>query len=247
MYITRLVIETSNKYCACALVHQGAYYSQYALVGNKHSNFLHQQISQLLNDANISMTDIDQVLVGNGPGMFTGIRVGVGFAQGLSLGIDKPCIAYSSLISMAAEVFSTQENNTAILSFIDARMGEVYAQWFVKTNNVLSALTVPSLFNFDSNSDAFYQQIKLLSLDNVDSLVVLGDGVDLLDDRNAFLERLKAETTIKKIQLNSNAFPSALPLLKSVSEEYYLTDNDLQCSVVGNNATPNYVRNDVAY
>lgn len=242
MAITRLAIETSNKYCACALVHEGVYYSQYALVGNKHSVFLHQQINSLLSEANISMPAIDQVIVGNGPGMFTGIRIGVGFAQGLSLGINKPCVAYSSLISMAAEIFPAIENNTAILSFIDARMGEVYAQWFIKVNNTLRALTEPSLFNFDNNSDAFYQQIETLKLDNVTSVAVLGDGVCLLEDSDALVNQLKAVTSVAEVSIDSNAFPSALPLLQSVSESYYIGVNEAD-----NTATPNYVRDDVAY
>ena len=54
-------------------------------------------VENLLNDAKVELAQIDRFAVITGPGSFTGIRVGVAFARGLALAVDKPCIGVTSM------------------------------------------------------------------------------------------------------------------------------------------------------
>src|SRR5574337_382071 len=79
----------------------------------------------LLAEAGISRLALDAIAVGRGPGAFTGVRLAVSLAQGMALALDLPVITISSLAALALE--APEEEDTAILAVIDARMGEIYA------------------------------------------------------------------------------------------------------------------------
>jgi tRNA threonylcarbamoyladenosine biosynthesis protein TsaB len=67
--------------------------------------------------------DIEEVVVGAGPGSFTGVRVAGATAKGLVAALDVPLVAYSSLLALVAGVPATGP----VCGLFDARRGEVYA------------------------------------------------------------------------------------------------------------------------
>ncbi len=71
----------------------------------------------------IPLDRCDAVAVGKGPGSFTGLRVGMGVAQGLAYGSGRPLVTVSSLQALAQ---SCSSMGTPVLAIIDARMDEVY-------------------------------------------------------------------------------------------------------------------------
>lgn len=80
---------------------------------------------ELLAEAGIGRRALDAIAVGRGPGAFTGVRLAVSLAQGMALALDLPVVTVSSLAALALE--APEEEGTAILAVIDARMGEIYA------------------------------------------------------------------------------------------------------------------------
>lgn len=75
---------------------------------------------------------LDRIAVTTGPGSFTGLRVGLAFAQGLGLALDRPVTGLSTLEALAVEAADAGEatGRTAVWALIDARRGQVYAQGF---------------------------------------------------------------------------------------------------------------------
>lgn len=76
---------------------------------------------------------IDRIGVTVGPGSFTGLRVGLAFAQGLGAALDRPVIGLSTLQALAASVPEPagQDCSGAVAAVIDARRGQVYLQTFL--------------------------------------------------------------------------------------------------------------------
>lgn len=77
-------------------------------------------------DAGVAFADLDRIGVTVGPGSFTGLRVGLAFAQGLAAAFDRPAVGISALDALAASAGTAHE----IAALIDARRGQVYARFW---------------------------------------------------------------------------------------------------------------------
>ena len=116
-----LAIETVTEVCSVAVC-DGEKISQEISTHRKgHSQFVLGMIEKLLKEANLSLNDLDGIVVDSGPGSFTGIRIGLGIAQGLAYGAGIPVIPVTSLETLAGAV-----NNGVVLPAIDARMKQIY-------------------------------------------------------------------------------------------------------------------------
>ena len=125
-----LAIETSSPVCSVALLSENQVFEKSELLANRHSEVVLQFIKDLLDQAQIKLPELDAIAVGNGPGSFTGLRLGLGVAQGLAYGIDKPLIPVSSL-----KVIAAQAQAEHILVAVDARLKEVYWQCFHRSGS----------------------------------------------------------------------------------------------------------------
>ena len=119
-----LAIDTATEACSVALVDaECTILERYVVEPKGHSNLVLSMVDSLLSESGIACDDLDAIGVDIGPGSFTGVRIGVGIAQGLSFGLKLPLIGVSSLMVLA-EGLGSKAN--AVLPAIDARMGEVY-------------------------------------------------------------------------------------------------------------------------
>lgn len=105
------------------------------------SSFAHEntpnefyQWSRKLAAGDLTLTDIDALAFGRGPGSFTGVRIGIGIAQGLALGANLPMIGVSTTATMAQGAWR-KSGATRVLAAIDARMGEVYWAEYLRDEN----------------------------------------------------------------------------------------------------------------
>lgn len=125
-----LAIETATSSCSVAIEENGVVFELSETGNNIHSQVLLGMVQQVLKDAKVSVSDLNAVAVGQGPGSFTGLRIGIGVAQGLAYGAECQMIGISSLAALAHQ---SQETGY-ILAGIDARMSEIY--WGLYKNRI---------------------------------------------------------------------------------------------------------------
>lgn len=120
-----LAFDTSHQWCSVA-VSKGdqiiTYSSEYLPYG--HSQILLPRITQALKTANLSMKDLDCVVTITGPGSFTGLRIAIATAQGISFGLSKPVLG----IDVFTAYTNSIETNDNILVVIDSQKEDVYCQ-----------------------------------------------------------------------------------------------------------------------
>jgi len=120
-----LGIETSNAPLSIAIVKDGLVLEE--IVQNEkltHSVTVMPAIEELFQRANLKPTEIDAIAVSEGPGSYTGLRIGVTIAKTLAWTLKKPLVGVSSLQVLAANI---QDFNGIICALFDARRQNVYA------------------------------------------------------------------------------------------------------------------------
>lgn len=131
--VNLLAIDTSMEACSASLLIEGERFKEYEICPQQHSQKILPMVQALLKRANRTLVDINYIVVGRGPGSFTGVRIACGIAQGLAFGAQLKAIGISTLAAMA---LASKGSKIAVAS--DARMGEVYYAEFQNTENGLS-------------------------------------------------------------------------------------------------------------
>lgn len=138
-----LGIETATLQVGCALGgHEGALASFHAARGRRHAEILAPSIEFICAQAQISLSEIGAVAVDIGPGLFTGLRVGVATAKAMAQALRVPMIGLSSLDLLAYPVRHTRR---LIACVVDARRGEVFAALYRQVPGGVQRLTEPSV------------------------------------------------------------------------------------------------------
>lgn len=124
-----LNIETATKNCSVALAKEGltVIYKEIAEEGFSHAERLHVFIEELIHEAGISFQDVKAIAVSQGPGSYTGLRIGVSAAKGLCYALNIPLIAVDTLKVLASQA---NVDNGLIVPMLDARRMEVYSAIF---------------------------------------------------------------------------------------------------------------------
>jgi tRNA threonylcarbamoyladenosine biosynthesis protein TsaB len=124
-----LNIETSTKNCSVSISKDGETLlcKEIAELGYSHAEKLHVFIEELLVETKLLYNDLNAIAVSQGPGSYTGLRIGISAAKGLCYALDIPMIAIDTLAILAAQV-NIEEG--LIIPMIDARRMEVYSAVF---------------------------------------------------------------------------------------------------------------------
>lgn len=124
-----LNIETATKNCSVSLSDKGniVNYREIAEQGYSHAEKLHVFIEEVLLEASVQFSDLKAVAVSQGPGSYTGLRIGVSAAKGLCYALNIPMIALDTLSVLAHQI---QVKQGLIIPMIDARRMEVYSAIF---------------------------------------------------------------------------------------------------------------------
>lgn len=133
-----LLIETSTEICSVALC-KGVEIVSHREVNEpkSHARIIATLVEAVLAEGGVSIGDCDAVVVSEGPGSYTGLRVGVSIAKGLCYGAGKPLIAISSL-ELLARLAMAGTHDAVIVPMIDARRMEVYTAKYDLLCNPLS-------------------------------------------------------------------------------------------------------------
>lgn len=120
-----LSIDAATEACSVALYNDGEITNVFEICPQQHSQKLLPFVDKVLTDSGVSLSQLDGIAYGQGPGSFTGVRIGVSVTQGLAFGADLPVVGVSNLAIMAQEAVAEHDAQTVIAA-IDARMSEVY-------------------------------------------------------------------------------------------------------------------------
>ncbi|HEH9431080.1 TPA: tRNA (adenosine(37)-N6)-threonylcarbamoyltransferase complex dimerization subunit type 1 TsaB [Aeromonas sobria] len=120
-----LAVDTATEACSAALLVGDTLFSRWEEAPRDHTRKILPMVQAVLEDAGISLSDLDAIAFGRGPGSFTGVRIGISVAQGLAFGVGVPLIGISTLAAMAQGAYRL-DGAEQVLTAIDARMNEVY-------------------------------------------------------------------------------------------------------------------------
>lgn len=120
-----LALECASETCSVALSHNSEIIEKISVSPQRHNELLLPMVSDVLSQAQLSISDIDAFAFGRGPGSFTGIRIAASVIQGLAFATNKAVIPVSSLAALAQGAFD-EHQCTEVLTIVDARMGEIY-------------------------------------------------------------------------------------------------------------------------
>ncbi|MBQ3431261.1 MAG: tRNA (adenosine(37)-N6)-threonylcarbamoyltransferase complex dimerization subunit type 1 TsaB [Clostridia bacterium] len=123
-----LAIDSSAVSCSAAVSEdEQILASAFLNNGLTHSQTLMPMVEEVLAKANLTVKDIDLFAVTNGPGSFTGVRIGVAAIKGLAFSAHTPCIGISTLEAIAANV---EQSDCIVVSCMDARRSQIYTATF---------------------------------------------------------------------------------------------------------------------
>jgi tRNA threonylcarbamoyladenosine biosynthesis protein TsaB len=140
-----LAFDTSTELCSVALLVDGRCLTRETMAGNRHSELLLPMIGELLSEAELTLQSLDGIAYGQGPGSFTGLRIGCGVAQGLAFGADLPVLGVITLEAMAFQAGAEK-----VIACLDARMHEVYYAAYRRLGDRLAIEVAPGVHKPDT-------------------------------------------------------------------------------------------------
>ena len=210
-----LNIETATKNCSVSIAQNGKTIicNQIAEEGYSHAERLHVFIEESIAAAGITFKDLVAVAVSQGPGSYTGLRIGVSAAKGLCYALEIPLIAVDTLQALAAQ--ATIENGL-IVPMLDARRMEVYSAIFSNKLEVKRAILAEVI-----TEDSFQEYDE--------TLYFVGDCADkckevLTQSNFVFLEDIKYPSANEMSALSYAKFLKNDFADVAYFEPYYLKD-----------------------
>lgn len=210
-----LNIETATKNCSVAIAKNGETIicKEIAEEGYSHAEKLHVFIEEIIAESGISVHDLVAVAVSQGPGSYTGLRIGVSAAKGLCFALNIPLIAVDTLQTLASQA---KISDGKIIPMLDARRMEVYSAIFntdLKTERSILAEVI------DENSFK----------DFTEKLYFVGDCAEkckpvLTKENFVFLEDIKYPSAAAMSKISYDKYQISDTVDVAYFEPYYLKD-----------------------
>lgn len=130
-----LALDTALNACGAAVLDGDHVLSQgHEPMVRGHQERLALMVQEVMGQSGLGFDALDRIGVTVGPGSFTGLRVGLAFAKGLGLALDRPVVGVTSLAALAASV----DSRGLVAAVIDARRGQLYLQIFMEGRAVMA-------------------------------------------------------------------------------------------------------------
>lgn len=191
-------------------------------INNKltHSKTLVPMAEDLLKNSNVSLKEIDAFAVNSGPGSFTGVRIGVAAVKGLAFALNKPCVAVSTLDSMA---YNLKMLDCIAVCVMDARCSQVYNANYCISKGIITKLCDDRAVSIEELTS------ELTKYDQ--RLILVGDGAQICFD--------KMKEVLPKIEIAQEncRYQNAVSTAFIAEEKYKKGD-----TVSANDLQPYYLR-----
>ncbi|HEX8017379.1 MAG TPA: tRNA (adenosine(37)-N6)-threonylcarbamoyltransferase complex dimerization subunit type 1 TsaB [Flavobacterium sp.] len=210
-----LNIETATKNCSVSIAKNGETIicKEIAEEGYSHAEKLHVFIEEIIAETGILVHDLAAVAVSQGPGSYTGLRIGVSAAKGLCFALNIPLIAVDTLQTLASQA---KVNEGKIISMLDARRMEVYSAIY----NADLEIERPILAEvIDENSFK----------DFTETIYFVGDCAEkcklvLTNENFIFLEDVKYPSAAAMSKISYDKYQKSDTVDVAYFEPYYLKD-----------------------
>lgn len=192
-----LGIDTATPQVGCAIGgHEGVIASFSSAKGKRHAETLVPAIDFICRQAHVELDEIGAIAVDIGPGLFTGLRVGVATAKAMASALRVPMVGVSSLDLLA---FPLRWTNRRIVSVVDARRGEVFSASYRQVPGGVQRLTEAQV----CTADELCSEIIATG----DECLAVGDGARRYAEQLCDLTRLEVADA-------GLAFPSPASLVQ---------------------------------
>lgn len=210
-----LNIETATKNCSVAIAKNGETIlcKEIAEEGYSHAEKLHVFIEEAIAEAGITVQDLVAIAVSQGPGSYTGLRIGVSAAKGLCFALNIPLIAVDTLQTLASQA---KVADGKIIPMLDARRMEVYSEIF-NANLEAEREILAEVITEDSFKDF------------TEKLYFVGDCAEkckpvLTKDNFVFLEDIKYPSASAMSKISYDKYQISDTVDVAYFEPYYLKD-----------------------
>ena len=143
----RLAIDTATDIASVAVGKRGTPYASGLIRGaRQHAAQLLPLIQKVLADADAKLDEITEIIVGDGPGSFTGVRIGWAAARGIAHERNLPLVAIPSLLGAAHALSALERESRPVAACYDALRGQVFGAVYVVRAEQIETLVAPALF-----------------------------------------------------------------------------------------------------
>ncbi len=212
-----LALDSTAKTASVSLCEDERLITVYSVTaGLNHSETLLPMVENALKTAQMNIDDVDMFAISDGPGSFTGVRIGVSLLKGLAFGKNKICVGVSTLEALA---YNLKGFKGIICPVMDARREQVYNALFLSDENGIQRLCEDRAISIDELDKELIEKYK------GQTIYICGDGYDVVK------KAIKAETLDTPILLREqNAYSIAQTALKKYNEntEKDFTDGNLK-------------------
>ena len=167
-----LAIDASGIVASVAIASEDEMIAEYTIKNKKtHSQTLLPMIDKVLKFTETDIKDIDYIAVTEGPGSFTGLRIGAATAKGLAQACNIPIVSVSTLEALAYNVFETDK---LICSIMDARRDNVFGAIYVRENDGLEVIKEQAALPIEEMINELNRIGK--------NVIFVGDGISVQKD-----------------------------------------------------------------
>lgn len=168
-----LSMECSATPASVAVIEDGKVLaSSFVNIKLTHSQTLMPMTENLLSNAKLSVGDIDGIAISNGPGSFTGVRIGISAVKGLAAPKNLPCVAVSTLRAMAENL---RDTDCIVCAVMDARCNQVYNAIFKISDGSVERICDDRALLCEE----LKQEIVAISQNSDKNIIIVGDGTDI--------------------------------------------------------------------
>ena len=215
-----LALDTTAKVASVAVLSDERVLSEFSVDnGLTQSELILPMAEDMLKKLGMSFSDIDAYAVTNGPGSFTGVRIGVSLVKGLAFGRSVPCVEVSTLEALAENISPL---GGVLLPCMDARRGEVYTATFLSDGESVRRISDDRAISISTLAEELREEFPK------EKIYLSGDGYTVA--RRALVAAgIKVEHT-PPILINENAASVGRVALRKLERGEYTDDKSISPS-----------------